>query len=355
MSAQKPAVPAKPRITIGISTSALFDMRESDEIFRTQGTDAYQKHMIENEAQPFAPGHAFALLETMRDINKSLGEDLFQMVIISKNDVWTGARAVKSCYHHDLPLNSGMFSNGGPTIPYLPAYNVDWFISTNAADVEAAAKTGIAANVIDSPLYAAQALAMALKAKPADAPAAQSAPANQNSPALSGTFNKKLHLVWDLDRVLFGAEADQYFTDHGLEKYLAHEKEKAHEVISDGPFLPIARLVGQIAQNFPRDNSPLVSSAITARSGSAALRAMLNLRDKGVVFNGAAHFIADGGERKARVLEIMKREEDKTILFLDDSVPTIGHTSKVVMSGLVPKTSGGLALGEQRKPDAPKP
>jgi 5'-nucleotidase len=249
-----------------------------------------------------------------------------------------------------------MFSNGGPTIPYLPAYNVDWFISTNKDDVEAAAKTGIAANVIDSPLYAAQALDMVLKAKPAARRApVQSAPANENSPALSATFNKKLHLVWDLDRVLFGAEADQYFTDHGLEKYLKHEREKAHEVISDGPFLPIARLVGQIAQNFPRGESPVVSSAITARSGSAALRAMLNLRDKGVVFNGAAHFVANGGERKARILEIMKREEDKTILFLDDSAPTIDHTSKVVMSGLVPKTSGGLALGEQRKADAAKP
>ena len=347
MSAQKPAAPAKPRITIGISTSALFDMRESDEIFRTRGTEAYQKHMIENEATPFAPGHAFALLETMRDINKALGDDLFQVVIISKNDVWTGARAVKSCYHHDLPLNSGMFSNGGPTIPYLPAYNVDWFISTDKNDVEAAARTGIAANVIDSPLYAAQALAMALDARPAAPPPA--APANQNSPALSATFNRKLHLVWDLDRVLFGSEADQYFTDHGLEKYLKHEREKAHEVISDGPFLPIARLVGQIAQNFPRGESPVVSSAITARSGSAALRAMLNLRDKGVVFNGAAHFVANGGERKARILEIMKREEDKTILFLDDSAPTIDHTSKVVMSGLVPKLDGGLALGEQRK------
>lgn len=351
MSAQKPAAPAKPRITIGISTSALFDMRESEQIFRTQGQDAYQKHMIDNEATPFAPGHAFALLETMRDINKALGEELFQMVIISKNDVWTGARAVKSCYHYDLPLNSGMFSNGGPTIPYLPAYNVDWFISTDAADVDAAAKTGIAANVINSPLYAAQALDMALNAKPAAQQTPQTAPANQNAPAIAGAFNKKLHLVWDLDRVLFGSEADQYFTDHGLEKYLKHEREKANEVISDGPFLPIARLVGQLSQQFPRGESPVVSSAITARSGSAALRAMLNLRDKGVVFNGAAHFVANGGERKARILEIMKREEDKTILFLDDSAPTIDHTSKVVMSGLVPKLDGGLALGEQRKPE----
>ncbi|MBU0800046.1 MAG: 5'-nucleotidase, partial [Alphaproteobacteria bacterium] len=344
---------AKPhRITIGISTSALFDMRESERIFQTRGVEKYQQHMIRNEAKPFAPGHAFALIETMRDINKQLGHDLFHVVLISKNDAWTGARAVKSCYHYDLPLNSGMFSNGGPTIDYLPAYNVDWFISTDKEDVEAAAKTGIAANVIDSPLYAGQALSMALKAKPAT-PVKTAANENTNS-ALSGTFNKKLHLVWDLDRVVFGAEADQFFTDNGLEKYLKHERENAHETISDGPFLQIAKLAGEITRNFPRDHGPIISSAITARSGAAALRAMLNLRAKGVVFNGAAHFIADGGERKARVLEVMNREKNNTILFLDDSAPTIGHTSKVVMSGLVPKTTPGLALGEKH-PDAPKP
>jgi hypothetical protein len=42
-------------------------------------------------------------------------------------------------------------------------------------------------------------------------------------------------------------------------------------------------------------------------------------------------------------------------LFLDDSERTIEMTKKVVMSGLVPRDAGGIALGETRKDNAPKP
>ena len=364
MSAQKPVAMAQPRITIGISTSALFDMRESNEIFHTKGPEKYQKHMIRNEGKAFAPGHAFALVETMRDINRALGETLFDIVLISKNDLWTGIRAVKSLHHYDLPFSGAMFSNGRPTTAYLPAYNVDWFISTDKADVEAAARTGIASNMIDSPVLPAQAQALV-----ANIPAAAnaSAAANQNEPAgLKSVFNRKLHLVWDLDRVVLGPDADQVFSDRGVEYYMQHERENAAIQITDGPFLRIAKLVGDASKNFPRGDGPIVSSALTARGGDSTLRAMLSLREKGVVFNGmlmmtGGSLLKDGkpapkGIYKDGALRIMRDEDpNHTVLFLDDSDRTIDLTRHVVMSGLVPKLDGGLALGEQRKPDAPKP
>lgn len=338
------------RITIGISTSALFDMRESDHIFRTRGVDEYQKHMIKNEGKAFAPGHAFALIETMRDINRALGETLFDIVLVSKNDIWTGARAVKSCYHYDLPFSGAVFSNGTPTTPYLPAYGVDWLISTNKADVDAAVKQGIAANTIDSPILSEHPLHLAAKLKRAPA-----APANENTPsatALTPVFNRKLHFVWDLDRVVFGPESDDVFGEKGLEYYRKHERQHAEEMLSDGPFMKIAKIVGDVGRKFP-GNGPVISSVITARGDEATLRAMLSLRGKGIVFNGAAHFA--GGRDKDRILSIMKRDEGQTILFLDDSERTINMTRNVVMSGLVPRDAGGIALGETRKDKKPQP
>ena len=349
------AAATPPHFTIGISTSALFDMRESDKIFRTKGADAYKKHMIKNEDTPFAPGHAFALLETMRDINKAAGYNMFTAVLISRNNAYTGARAVASCYHYELPVQSAMFSNGTPVVDYLPAYDVDWFISTNKDDVETAAKNGLSASMIDSPVHGDHALQMALRAKK---PAAAKPPVNEHTPLADGltrTFNKKLQFVLDLDRVVYGSESDQFFTDHGLPPYLQHEKENARIPLSDGPFMPIVKKITEITRLFPANDSPVGFSVITARSSLAKLRSMLSAREKDILDNGAWHLIANGGERKARVLEVMKRDESKTIVFLDDSAPTIDHTKKLVMSGLVPKIGGGLALGEKCDDKKPQP
>lgn len=353
------AVPPLPHITIGLSTSALFDMRESEEIFRTQGPEAYQQHMIANENVPFAPGHAFPLVETIRDINKALGHSLFDIVLISRNDIWTGVRAVRSCYQQDLPFSGAMFSNGRDVTPYLPAYGVDWLISTHEADVQAAAKMGIGANLIDGPFLPERALAQIEKAA-----AITAAPAEKAAPALTPVFNRKLHIVWDLDRVVFGPDSDDVFTEKGMEYYRHHERTKADEAISDGPFMNIARVLGTATKNFPRDNSPVISSVLTARGGESALRAMISLYKKGIPFNGVGHFsgghvLRDGeaqpkGIYKDNILRIMREQEpNNTILFLDDSARTIDLTRKVVLSGLVPRDAGGLALGE--KPPAPKP
>lgn len=353
MKKTKATTPARPqRITIGISTSALFDMRESDHIFRTRGTADYQKHMIDNEDKPFTPGHAFALIETMRDINEALGETLFDIVLVSKNDIWTGARAVKSCYHYNLPFSGALFSNGNPTTPYLSAYGVDWLISTNKGDVDAAVKTGIAANTIDSPVLDQHPLQLLSTLKAPRRAAPKAGAVNDNAQKLTPVFNRKLHVVWDLDRVVFGPESDDVFGEMGLDYYREHEKKFAGEMLSDGPFMKIAKIVGDVAQRFPDGNSPVISSVLTARGNEAALRAMLSLRGKGIVFNGAAHFA--GGRDKDRMLKIMReQEQNNTILFLDDSSRTIDMTRKVVVSGLVPRDAGGIALGEKRP--APKP
>ncbi|HFS7816444.1 TPA: 5'-nucleotidase, partial [Klebsiella pneumoniae] len=46
------------RLVIGLASSALFDLDESDEIFRTKGEDEYRKFQRENQDVPLGKGVA---------------------------------------------------------------------------------------------------------------------------------------------------------------------------------------------------------------------------------------------------------------------------------------------------------
>jgi hypothetical protein len=45
-------------LVVAIASRALFDLHESDRVFREEGLDAYRAHQIEREDEPLAPGTA---------------------------------------------------------------------------------------------------------------------------------------------------------------------------------------------------------------------------------------------------------------------------------------------------------
>ncbi len=51
-----------PRLVIAVASSALFDLRESDRIYREEGLPAYRKHQIEREEEILPKGSAFAFV-----------------------------------------------------------------------------------------------------------------------------------------------------------------------------------------------------------------------------------------------------------------------------------------------------
>ena len=57
-------------LVIAISSSALFDLSESDRIFREKGLTAYSKYQIENENVVLNQGDAFHLAQKLLNINK---------------------------------------------------------------------------------------------------------------------------------------------------------------------------------------------------------------------------------------------------------------------------------------------
>ena len=51
--------PIDKKIVIAVSSSALFDLEESDEVFRREGEKAYREWMQENKHRALKPGNAF--------------------------------------------------------------------------------------------------------------------------------------------------------------------------------------------------------------------------------------------------------------------------------------------------------
>jgi 5'-nucleotidase len=53
------------RLVIGVASSALFDLAASDEVFRTQGEEAYRRYQEENSDTPLEPGVAFPFIKRL--------------------------------------------------------------------------------------------------------------------------------------------------------------------------------------------------------------------------------------------------------------------------------------------------
>ena len=51
------------RLVIGVSSRALFDLTAENEIFHTQGVEAYCRYQVEHEKDFLAPGNGFRLID----------------------------------------------------------------------------------------------------------------------------------------------------------------------------------------------------------------------------------------------------------------------------------------------------
>jgi 5'-nucleotidase len=101
---------AAPKLVIAISSTALFDMRESHSIYETQGVDAYAKYQREREDDILEPGEAFPLATKLLRINEKLGGDpRVEIILLSRNSADTGLRVFNSIAHHGLKISRAAF------------------------------------------------------------------------------------------------------------------------------------------------------------------------------------------------------------------------------------------------------
>lgn len=300
-------------LTIGISTSALFDLREEHEVYLNEGIDPYRRLQFERRREIMPPGTAFNVVRKLLSINVPGEKPRVEVALISRNDIETGIRARYSLDHHGLDIARIALTGGKPVESnLLKAYGIDLFLSKNAEDVQRAVDGDIPASVL-------------------------------HDPPTEGRENPgKVHFAFDGDQVLFGGESESIFQKEGLLGFMKHESENAEVPMPAGPFARVLYVIEALKATFPKDDCPIETSLVTMRSGNAQLRPMNTLIDWGKIVDGA-YMIGRSSQEGHKYQKVDVLAAIGADLFFDDQTYHTEPASKVVPSGYVPQKTAAKA------------
>jgi len=294
------------RLVIGIASSALFDLGESDYVFRQEGEEAYRTYQEEHLDVPLSPGVAFPFIQRLLSLNDLAATDdpLVEVIVLSRNDPDTGLRVMRSVAHHQLSISRAAFTQGQSPYAYMPALNMSLFLSANDADVQSAVAAGH--------------------------PAGRVLPSTYTD---DGT--DELRVAFDFDGVLASDEAERVMRAEGLDRFLEHETSNMVTPLSPGPLRDFARNLNRIQraeerrqQEDPDYRLRVRVSIVTARNAPAHERAVLSLKEWGVRVNDAFFL---GGIDKERVIQILQPH-----IFFDDQRGHLESTARLVPSVHIP-------------------
>ena len=97
-------VELKDTLVVGISSRALFDLREEDEVFRTRGLEAYRAWQLEHESRLLEPGTGFGLVRALLGLNNGHERRRVEVVIMSRNSTETSLRIFDAIEHYGLDI-----------------------------------------------------------------------------------------------------------------------------------------------------------------------------------------------------------------------------------------------------------
>ena len=260
------------KLIIATSSAALFDLDQSDRIYREEGLDAYSKYQVSRENEPLDPGRAFHLVRKLLNLNLILGKPgRVEVILLSRNTSDTGLRVFNSIEYHNLPITRAAFTGGGKPLKYMGPFGVDLFLSTDKQDVVEALDEGNAAASILS--YSTS-----------------SAPAGE-----------EIRFAFDGDAVLFSDEAERDYQSHGLEGFLDKEKKLANIPLRSGPFKSFFSSLNLLQREFPEGNCPIRTALVTARSSPAHERVIKTIRSWGLSLDESLFL---GGLQKSEFLKL---------------------------------------------------
>src|SRR5262249_44205177 len=133
------------KLVIAVASSALFDLTESDRVYRERGVDEYRRFQREHEKDILSPGIAYSLINRLLTLNEGESDRIVEVILLSRNDPDTGLRVFNSIQHHRLDISRAAFVSGRDPFRYLVAFNAALFLSANADDVKQAIMNGAAA------------------------------------------------------------------------------------------------------------------------------------------------------------------------------------------------------------------
>ena len=294
------------KMVIGVSSRALFDLTVENEIFETQGLNAYCTYQVEHEQEILKPGPGFQLIKALLRLNEySKEKNLVEVIIMSRNSPDTSLRVFNAISHYGLPITRSVLVSGASLAPYLAAFHTDLFLSAYEDDVQCAIDSGIAAGIICTE-RTAQVIPM---------------PSNQ------------IRLAFDGDAVLFADESEQIFKEKGLDAFEENEKVHAREPLAEGPFAQFLKKLSNLQKELGTEDCPIRTALVTSRSAPAHERVIRTMRAWNVRVD-EAFFL--GGLEKQDVLKAFGAQ----IFFDDQSVHTL-NAAQAVPAARVPYLSGG--------------
>jgi 5'-nucleotidase len=284
------------QLVVAISSRALFDFEEENQVFEQTDDRAYMKLQLERLEEPAKPGVAFSLVKKLLAFNDAKSQRV-EVVILSRNDPVSGMRVFRSAQHYGLPIQRGSFTRGQSPWRYLKPLNANLFLSTHLSDVRAALDAGV--------------------------PAAQVYP---HSAHASEAHPHEVRIAFDGDAVLFSDEAERVFQAEGLSAFQAHERAKAAQPLLAGPFKPLLAALHRLQQ----EGTPAMrirTALVTARSAPAHERAIRTLMDWNIEVDEAMFL---GGLPKGEFLK-----EFEPDFFFDDQTGHIESAAQHVPAGHV--------------------
>ena len=284
------------KLVVAISSRALFDFEEENEVFEQSNDRAYMKLQLERVEQPARPGVAFSMVRKLLSFNDATAQRV-EVVILSRNDPVSGMRVFRSAQHYGLPIERGSFTRGQPPWRYLRPLKANLFLSAHLSDVRAALAAGV--------------------------PAAQVYPFSVRA---GDAHPNEVRIAFDGDAVLFSDEAERVYQAQGLGAFQQHEASKAALPLPGGPFKPLLEALHRLQQEGTA-SMRIRTALVTARSAPAHERAIRTLMDWNIEVDEAMFL---GGLDKGEFLR-----EFEPDFFFDDQTGHIESAARHVPSGHV--------------------
>lgn len=302
-------------LVVGITTTALFDMAESDSAFqekfksdRETAVAEYRAYALQHEGEPLLDGTGMPLVQALLALNKyqKKGEPpLVEIVVMSRNSPETGVRVFNNIRSRSLAISRHAFTGGESVVPYLDAFDVDLLLTTNKRDAQRVIDAGNCATAV-------------LKAPPAE---------------LASIPEGQVRIAFDGDAVLFDDSSEVVYKAEGLSGFHKNEDARQDTPMPEGPYAQFLHKLAKLQSRLPFsvEFSPVHLAIVTSRNAPAELRVIKTLRHWGVYVN-EIFFL--GGLEKTKVLKAFRAH-----IFFDDQDLHLDPAAKHVPAGRVPYKS----------------
>lgn len=290
--------PIEKKLVIAVSSSALFDMQDSDAVFRQEGEETYRKYQRKHMDDPLKEGVAFPFIKRLLNLNASFPEEQpVEVILFSKNSPETGLRAFRSIQHYNLNISRACFSSGKPNHQYLPAFNSTLFLTTNREDAREALANGITAGVV-------------------------------GKQEIQDSNEEGLCLAFDFDGVIADDSSERVYEEQGLAAYQEYEKVHGAHPLKSGPIANLLKRISSFQklertkqQEDPKYRRLLKTAIVTARNAPAHERVVFTLQSLEIEVDEVFFM---GGVEKARLLNILKPH-----IFFDDQESHIKNINNI--------------------------